>query len=145
MKPRHFSGLTSSSIVRPLLRLTIALCLIATPLFAQSTGQASQPQVAVVVPQLSQLNAATLQASNLPGTFITHYGTVIELGYFTTAGGREVVIVWDSGGASRQQGGISDAQWEIFKLAFAGTGRIYVLSDFVSNWQFDLRFLAAQR
>jgi hypothetical protein len=145
MKPGHFSRLTSSSAVRPLIRLTIALCLIATPLFAQSTSQVTQPKLAVVAPQLSQLNQATMQASNLPGTFVSHYGTVVELGYFTTAGGREVVIVWDQGGASRQQGGISDAQWEIFKLAFAGSGRIYLLSDFVTNWQFDLRFLAAQR
>jgi hypothetical protein len=114
-------------------------------MFAQNTGQPAGPTITAVAPQLSQLNAATLQASNLPGTFVSHYGTVVELGYFTTAGGREVVIVWDSGGASRQQGGISDAQWEIFKLAFAGTGRVYLLSDFVTNWQFDLRFLAAQR
>jgi hypothetical protein len=114
-------------------------------MFAQNTSQPAGPQLGVVAPQLSQLNAATLQASGMPGTFTWHYGTVVGLGYFTTAGGREVVIVWDQGGASRQQGSISDAQWEIFKLAFAGTGRIALLSDFVTNWQFDLRFLEAQR
>jgi len=145
MKTRHFHAITSSSAVQRLIRLTLVLCVIAAPMVAQNTGQPAGRQLGVVAPQLSQLNAATLQASGMPATFQWHYGTIVGLGYFTTAGGREVVIVWDQGGASRQQGNISDAQWEIFKAAFAGTGRIALLSDFVSNWQFDLRFLEAQR
>ena len=75
-----------------------------------------------------------------------HYGQVKGLGYFSTAGGREVVIMWDEGGSSRKQGGISDEQWEIFKMAFEGTGRIAVLSDKADYaWKFDYRFLEAQR
>jgi hypothetical protein len=99
----------------------------------------------VVAPQLSELNAATLQANGLAGIFAWHYGMITGIGDFSQAGGREVVIVWDQGGASRKQGGISDAEWDIFKLAFSGTGRIAVLSDFGTNWQFDYRFLEAQR
>src|SRR5215471_305238 len=121
MKTRHFHTVIPPSVVRQLIRLTLVLCLIAAPMIAQNTSQPASPRVAVVAPQLSQLNAATLQASGMPGTFQWHYGTIVGLGAFATAGGREVVIVWDSGGASRQQGGISDADWEIFKLAFAGT------------------------
>jgi hypothetical protein len=110
MKTRHSRGFTSSSAVRQLIRLTVVLCLIAAPMFAQNTSQPAGSQIGVVAPQLSQLDAATLQASGMPGTFTWHYGTIVGLGYFTTAGGREVVIVWDQGGASRQQGSISDAQ-----------------------------------
>jgi hypothetical protein len=81
MKARHFRALTSSTVVRQLIRLTVALCLIATPLLAQSGSQVAQPQIAVVAPQLSQLNVATLQASGLPGTFTWHYGTIVGIGY----------------------------------------------------------------
>lgn len=60
-------------------------------------------------------------------------------------GGREVVVQWDQGGGWRKQGAITDAEWEVFKLAIAGTGRVAVLSDLVAGWQFDYRFLEAQR
>ena len=92
------------------------------------------------------LDEATLKLAGVLGVFTWHYGTVTGLGFFSTAGGREVVILWDEGGASRKQGGISDLEWEIFKLAFAGTGRIAVLSDKAApDWKFDYRFLEAQR
>jgi hypothetical protein len=145
MKPQSSSPNNNPSRTRVLIRLFLLLCFVAAPLIAQTASQSTVPKLTVVTPQLSQLNAATLQASGMPGTFTWHYGTVVGLGYFASAGGREVVIQWDQGGGSRQQGGISDAQWEIFKLAYAGSGRIAVLSDFVTNWQFDLRFLEAQR
>jgi hypothetical protein len=92
------------------------------------------------------IDEATLKLAGLLEVFTWHYGTVTGLGFFSTAGGREVVILWDEGGASRKQGGISDQEWEIFKLAFEGTGRIAVLSNQASpDWKFDYRFLEAQR
>lgn len=90
------------------------------------------------------IDAATISAARLEAGWAWHYGTVSGLGYFTTAGGKEVVIQWDEGGASRMQGGISEAQWEILRLAFQGSGRISVISD-RADWKFDYRFLEAQR
>ncbi len=52
-----------------------------------------------------------------------------SLGHYATAGGRSVTINWEGGGITSQQGEISDAQWDIFKLAFETTGRIAILSD----------------
>ena len=92
------------------------------------------------------IDEATLKLAGLQEVFTWHYGTVTGLGFFSTGGGREVVILWDEGGTSRKQGGISDQEWEIFRLAFEGTGRIAVLSDKASpDWKFDYRFLEAQR
>jgi len=92
------------------------------------------------------IDAATLKLARVVGIFAWHYGAVTGLGSFSTAGGREVVIVWDEGGVSRKQSGISDQEWEVFKLAFENTGRIAVLSDKPSpDWKFDYRFLEAQR
>jgi len=146
MKPQ----ITPTSMIpimsRWLTRLTLLLCFVTAPLIAQTGGKAAAPGLNVTAPQLSELDAATLQAAGLPGTYAWHYGKITGIGDFSQAGGREVVIVWDQGGASRKQGGISDAEWEIFKLAFSGSsGRIAVLSDFVTGWQFDYRFLEAQR
>lgn len=90
------------------------------------------------------INSAMLQLREFRVGWIWHYGRVAGLGYFSTAGGCEVVIVWDEGGSSRQQGGITDQQWEIFKLAFAGSGRIAIMSD-NADWKFDYRFLEAQK
>ena len=143
-------------MARWLFPLCLMLCLVAAPLAAQSSGTDNQkspakeqhniatPQVNILAPQLSEIDAATLNATGLTGTFKWHYGKVAGLGYFSTAGGREVVIVWDEGQASRMQGGLSDQQWEIFKLAFSGNGRIAILSD-SDDWRFDYRFLEAQR
>jgi hypothetical protein len=92
------------------------------------------------------IDAATLKAAEVANVFTWHYGTVTSLGYFSTAGGREVAIAWDEGGASRKQGDLPDTQWEIFKLAFAGSGRVSVISDKpASDWKFDYRFLEAQK
>jgi hypothetical protein len=99
----------------------------------------------VVSDSLHQLNPETLKAANL-AAYLWHYGTVTGLGFFEIAGGREVVILWDEGGASRAQGGISDQQWEIFRLAFEGSGRIGVLSERQGiDWKFDYRYLEALR
>ena len=86
------------------------------------------------------------QAREAGAKFDWHYGRVTRLGNFQIAGGREVVIVWEEGGVSSQQGGISDEEWEILKLAFMSTGRIAVLSDESGEgWRSDFRFLEAVR
>ena len=52
----------------------------------------------------------------------------------------------EEGGVSNQQGEITDEQWEIFKLAFVGAGRIAILSDQEEKrWMYDYRFLEAIR
>ncbi len=144
-------------MLRWLLRLTLMLCLGTTLLAAQNVSNTDQKssaketqntvasQLRVVAPQLAELDVATLKAAGLTGTFLWHYGKVTSLGNFSQAGGNEVVIAWDEGGASRMQGGITDPQWEIFKLAFCGTGRVAVLSDSPYDWRFDYRFLEARR
>lgn len=86
------------------------------------------------------------QAKQAGTKFNWHYGRITRLGNFEVAGGREVVIVWEEGGVTSQQGNISDAEWEIFKLAFLSTGRIAVLSDTADEgWRYDYRFLEAVR
>src|ERR1044071_2645809 len=88
----------------------------------------------------------TAQARQAGATFEWHYGRVTRMGSFEVAGSQEVVIVWEEGGATSQQGNISDEQWEIFKLAFLTTGRIAVLSDEQGEgWMYDYRFLEAVR
>ena len=86
------------------------------------------------------------QAKQAGAEFEWHLGRVTRMGYFEIAGGREVTIIWEEGGVSSQQGEITDAQWEVFKLAFLSTGRIAVLSDEQGeNWMRDYRFLEAVR
>jgi len=86
------------------------------------------------------------QAREAGAKFDWHYGRVSRLGNFEIAGGREVVIVWDEGGVSSQQGNISDEEWDILKLAFMSTGRVAILSDESGdNWRSDFRFLEAVR
>jgi hypothetical protein len=145
MKTQNRSHNHESTMIRGLIRLALLLCFVAAPLIAQNGGKVAAPQLNVVAPQLTELDAATLKAAGLVGTFTWHYGRVAGIGDFSQAGGHEIVIDWDQGGASRKQGGISDAQWEIFKLAFSGSGRIAVLSDSMNDWQFDYRFLEAQK
>ncbi len=88
----------------------------------------------------------TAQAKQAGAEFEWHFGRVTRLGNFEIAGGREVTIVWEEGGVTSQQGDLSDAQWEIFKLAFVTTGRIAVLSDRGGDgWMYDYRFLEAVR
>ena len=68
------------------------------------------------------------------------------MGNFEIAGGREVVINWEEGGVTSQQGNITDEQWDIFKLAFSTSGRIAALSDQQGDgWMYDYRFLEAVR
>ena len=86
------------------------------------------------------------QAREAGASFQWHYGRVTRMGSFEMAGGREVVIVWEEGGVSSQQGDISDEEWEILKLAFMTTGRIAILSDEAgTGWTSDFRFLEAVR
>jgi hypothetical protein len=90
------------------------------------------------------VDEATL--ASFPRDWKFHYGALSSLGNFDGAGGREAVITWEEGGASRKQGSISDAQWEILKLAFQGNGKIAVLSDKTGiDWMFDYRFLEVSR
>ncbi|HZS05103.1 MAG TPA: hypothetical protein VFD58_09735 [Blastocatellia bacterium] len=86
------------------------------------------------------------QAKEAGAKFDWHYGRITRLGHFEIAGGREVAIVWEEGGATSQQGNITEEQWEIFKLAFLTSGRIAVLSDESGEgWMYDYRFLEAVR
>ena len=86
------------------------------------------------------------QAKEAGAAYEWHYGRITRLGSFEIAGGREVVINWEEGGVAAQQGTITDAQWEIFTLAFMTTGRIAVLSDAEGQeWMYDYRFLEAVR
>lgn len=95
-------------------------------------------------PGSEALDAA--QATQAGAKFEWHFGRVTRLGSFEIAGGREVTIVWEEGGATSQVGNITDEQWEIFKLAFSTTGQIAVLSDQQSDgWMYDYRFLEAVR
>ena len=86
------------------------------------------------------------QAKKAGNDFEWHFGRVTSLGYYSAAGGRSVSIAWEGGGATSQQGDISDDQWEIFKLAFATTGRIAILSELEGEEAlYDYQFLEAVR
>ena len=88
------------------------------------------------------------QAQQAGRAFQWHYGRVARLGTFEVAGEstREVTILWEEGGIISQQGDITDAQWEILRLAFVTTGRIAVLSDQAGEaWMYDYHFLEAVR
>ena len=58
------------------------------------------------------------QARQAGTEFQWHYGRVTRLGTFDVAGEdtRAVTILWEEGGLIAQQGTITDAQWEIYKL-----------------------------
>lgn len=116
---------------------------------APSTGSSKSKKPSSVSRQVRGVSADAVgaaQAKEAGATFDWHYGRVTRIGSFEMAGGREVVIVWEEGGVSSQQGNITDAQWEIFKLAFLTTGRIAVLSDEQGeSWMYDYRFLEAVR
>jgi hypothetical protein len=95
-------------------------------------------------PSAEGLEAA--QATAAGAEYAWHYGRVTGLGSYDVAGGRGVTIAWEEGGASSHVGDITDAQWEVFKLAFAGSGRVAVLSDEPGDgWMYDYRFLEALR
>jgi hypothetical protein len=98
------------------------------------------------VREASAAGVEATQAREAGAKFDWHYGRVSRLGNFEPAGGREVVIIWDEGGVSSQQGHISDEEWDILKLAFLTTGRIAILSDGQGeDWRSDFRFLEAMR
>ena len=86
------------------------------------------------------------QAKKAGNNFEWHFGRITSLGSYSVAGGRSVSIAWEGGGATSQQGDITDDQWEIFKVAFTTTGRIAILSELQGeNALYDYRFLEAVR
>jgi hypothetical protein len=101
--------------------------------------------------RIHRTNAQALdvaQAEQAGAAFQWHFGRITRLGSFEVASAsvREVTILWEEGGITSQEGSITDAQWEIFKLAFLTTGRIAVLSDMQGDdWMSDYRFLEAVR
>jgi hypothetical protein len=86
------------------------------------------------------------QATAAGASFTWHYGRVTGLGSYDVEGGRGVTIAWEEGGASSHVGDISDAQWEVFKLAFTSIARIAILSDVVGeSWRYDYRYIETLR
>jgi hypothetical protein len=86
------------------------------------------------------------QAEQVGSDFTWHFGRVTNLGFVEITKSKTVTILWEEGGISSQQGDISDAQWEIFRLAFVGSGRVAILSDQDEKyWMYDYRFLEAVR
>ena len=85
------------------------------------------------------------QAKGAGEDFQWHFGRITRIGHYSIANRKEVTIVWEEGGVTSHNE-ISDDQWEIFKLAFLGTGRIAILSDEPDErWMYDYRFLEAVR
>jgi hypothetical protein len=85
------------------------------------------------------------QAESAGVDFHWHFGRVTQIGHYAVGALKEVTIVWEEGGATSHHE-VSDAQWEIFKLAFLATGRIAILSDESDEaWMYDHRFLEAVR
>lgn len=94
-------------------------------------------------PSAEGLEAA--QASAAGSAFAWHYGRLTSLGSYQDGDGRGVTIAWEEGGSTSHVGDISDAQWEVFKLAFATSGRVAILSDEAEGWWHDYRYLEAVR
>ena len=85
------------------------------------------------------------QAEGAGADFQWHFGRITRIGHYEVGGLKEVTIVWEEGGVTSHHD-VSDEQWEIFKLAFLGTGRIAILSDETGEtWMYDHRFLEAVR
>ena len=101
--------------------------------------------------RIHRTNAQALdvaQAEQAGAAFQWHFGRITRLGSFEVASAsvREVTILWEEGGITSQEGSITDAQWEIFKMAFVGSGRIAILSDQEEKrWMYDYRFLETLR
>jgi len=95
-------------------------------------------------PGADELGEAQAQRAGI--NFEWHFGRVTGLGIYEITSSKTVTILWDEGGVSNQQGDLTDEQWEIFKLAFVGSGRIAILSDLeAKRWMYDYRFLEALR
>jgi hypothetical protein len=87
----------------------------------------------------------TAQAERAGADFQWHFGRITRIGHYEVGGLKEVTIVWEEGGVTSHHD-VSDEQWEIFKLAFLGTGRVAILSDEAGEtWMYDHRFLEAVR
>lgn len=85
------------------------------------------------------------QAETAGAAFEWHFGRITRLGHSVVAG-PSITIVWEEGGATSQQGDVSEEQWEVFKLAFLSTGRVAILSDRQGEaWMYDYRFVEAVR
>jgi hypothetical protein len=86
------------------------------------------------------------QATAAGAAFVWHSGRLTGIGSYAGVDGRGVTITWDEGGTTSHVGGISDAEWEVFKLAFTVGGRIAILSDLPDwDWMYDYRYLEALR
>ena len=118
-------------------------------IFTTQMNKETETELRVLSDERALLDVDTISAMGLKGSWRWHFGIVGRLGYFSTIGGREVVIHWDEGGSSRMQGSLSDGQWEIFRLAYEGSGKIALLSDkgeaLSDSWKFDYRFIEAQK
>jgi hypothetical protein len=83
----------------------------------------------------------------------TYYGRVIGLGLANDQSDlpkRSVLIVWDKVDGTinknRVTGNISDEQWEILKIAYAGSGRIITISNKQNGeWQTDLSLISTSK
>lgn len=98
--------------------------------------------------QIHKSSAEGLEAAQATAAgveFAWHYGRVTSLGSYQAGDGRGVTIAWEEGGATSHVGELTDAQWEVFKLAFTTAGRVAVLSDEAEGWWYDYRFLEAMR
>jgi hypothetical protein len=85
------------------------------------------------------------QAKRAGSDFQWHFGSVTRIGHYSVGDLKEVTILWEEGGVTSHHN-ISNAQWEIFKIAFLSTGRIAILSDEGGDdWMYDHRFLEAVR
>ena len=85
------------------------------------------------------------QATAAGAAFAWHFGRVTALGSYQAGDGRGVTIAWEEGGSTSHVGDITDAQWEVLKLAFTTAGRVAVLSDEAEGWWHDYRYLEAVR
>jgi hypothetical protein len=85
------------------------------------------------------------QATAAGEEFAWHFGRVTSLGCYQAGDGRGVTIAWEEGGSTSHAGDITDAQWEVLKLAFTTGGRVAVLSDAADGWWHDYRYLEALR
>ena len=87
---------------------------------------------------------AICKALNLKAPNRFHLGTILELGFFKSAGGKLVTIKWQETEAevTTIQQDINDDQWDILKLAYNRNEQIIIISDKPNlEWVNDLSCL----
>ena len=95
-------------------------------------------------PGSDELGEAQAQRAGI--NFEWHFGRVTSMGVYGLPKTGTSRFCGKKGASATQQGEITDEQWEIFKLAFVGSGRIAILSDQEEKgWMYDYRFLEALR